>query len=146
MITRILDPAEITLIKDFYQKYQYDQPISPDDHFLVIQNEGGIIGALRVCHEEGVFILRGMRVADAFQRQGVGSHLLDYFSEFIDNKGCYCIAKTYLQSFYERVGFEEIKQGEAPDFLKARLHHYQTKLGLDVRLLYKPATGNHVAL
>jgi N-acetylglutamate synthase-like GNAT family acetyltransferase len=143
--SRTLDTDEFTKIEDFYKKNRYDSPISADDHFLVIENEDEIIGALRVCNEEGVFVLRGMHVADALQRQSIGSELLVYFCDFIDNKECYCIAHRYLKSFYGRVGFEEPELCEVPEFLNARLHHYQTKLGLDVLLLSKPAIVNQAS-
>jgi N-acetylglutamate synthase-like GNAT family acetyltransferase len=145
LISRTLDTEEFTKIQSFYKKNQYDSPIFPDEHFLVIENQDEILGALRICNEEGAFVLRGMRVADSFQRQGIGSQLLDYFSDFIDNQDCYCIAHRHLKSFYGRVGFEDPDPNKVPEFLNARLQLYQSKIGLDVLLLYKPAIGNQVA-
>ena len=140
----MLSPAEYAKIEDFYLKNQYDRSLSPYDHFLVIDDGDEILAALRVCHEQGSYVLRGMRVSEDFQRRGFGSKLLDYFKEFIVNKGCYCIAHSYLKGFYGRVGFEEINLNEAPEFLTARFFHYRTELGRNVRLMYKPPTGDQV--
>lgn len=145
LISRTLERDEFSNIVEFYRRNGYDSPISPDDHFLVIENENEIMGALRVCVEEGVLILRGMRVADSFQRQGIGSKLLNFFHDFMGSKDCYCIAHSHLGDFYKQAGFEDIDPDRAPDFLKARLALYQTKLGLDVLLLYMPSPGIQAA-
>lgn len=141
-LTRTLAPHEFHKIQTFYAENHYTQPLSTRDIFLVLEHDGEIIAALRVCRESGCIVLRGMRVSPAFQRQGSGSLLLDYFAEVTGNKTCYCIAHRYLRDFYRQVGFEGIKNEHAPAFLVSRLTSYRSELGLDVILLYKAPTNN----
>lgn len=142
-ITRTLAPHEFQKIEAFYAENHYNQPVSPRDRIMVLEHEGKIHAALRVCQESGCSVLRGMRVSPAFQRQGLGSQLMAYFAEVTGNESCYCIAHAYLGGFYGQVGFEEIKTELTPEFLVARLKRYRIELGLDVILLYK-APSNYL--
>ena len=54
----------------------YIQPIGESDRLFVSELAGVIVGAVRLCQDEGVLVLRGMRVRGTVQRQGVGTHLL----------------------------------------------------------------------
>ena len=139
LTTRTLQPEEFESIGSFYGKNQYRAAIEPCDLFIVAEESGAIRAAVRLCHQEGILLLRGMRVAPAFQRRGIGSHLLRFVESTIADEVCYCIPHTYLRSFYGRIGFGEIASDEAPRFLRERCEQYESENGLDVIIMRRPS-------
>ncbi len=134
--TRIAEPNDFEHICAFYLQQNYAQPISTRDTLVVAEGDKGIIGALRLCEEEGLLVLRGMRVDENYRRQGVGAGLLHQAVDVIQERECYCIPHHHLRSFYGRVGFVEIDPKAAPFFLQERINRYTT-LGLDVILMVR---------
>ncbi|MFN2273599.1 MAG: GNAT family N-acetyltransferase [Anaerolineales bacterium] len=82
-----------------------------------------------------MIVLRGMQVRQDCQRRGIGSTLLRYAASVLGEHHCYCIPYSYLERFYEGVGFVRIDPLEAPAFLRERWSTYMGKLGLDVILM-----------
>ena len=114
-------------IREFYQRVGYAADISEDDDIITARMDGDIIGAVRLCQENGVTVLRGMYVADDFQRAGVGTILLKKFLKLLAEKNigeAYCIPYTHLETFYARIGFRQITPLAAPEFLRRRLLKY----------------------
>src|SRR5437868_10016040 len=108
-------------IRSVYARVGYKGGIKEDDvAFLAIAN-GNPVGAVRLCIEEGVMILRGMMVHPDYQRQGIGRALLKALDPAIGNELCYCVNPPYLKDFYGSIGFEEIEKKKAPSFLIHRL-------------------------
>jgi N-acetylglutamate synthase-like GNAT family acetyltransferase len=119
----------------FYRASGYRPVLTPSDTFVVAEDEAGICGAVRLCAEEDVLVLRGMRVAPAKQRGGIGTQLLEGVRASIGERSCYCIPHRHLRDFYDRAGFEQIAIGEAPLFLQDRWRQYTEEYGLDVILM-----------
>jgi predicted N-acetyltransferase YhbS len=136
--TRVIHSHEFGKIKAFYQENGYSQSLDPTDKILVAEDGGEICAALRLCHEHGYLVLRGMRVSPEFQRQGIGSQLLRFALEGIQNEVCFCIPHSHLRDFYAQIGFEQISPEKAPAYLASRLDRYRRKYGLDVILMRKP--------
>ena len=53
----------------------YTHSIGMSDRFFVSELDGEIVGAVRLSQDDGVLILRGMRVRNDVQRHGIGTHL-----------------------------------------------------------------------
>jgi predicted N-acetyltransferase YhbS len=126
-------------IASFYAHNQYGQPLSEDDIQFFAEKDGGICGALRLCREHGVLVLRGMRIASEQQRKGIGRLLLQKAVEAIHGEVCYCIPHRHLAAFYQEAGFAEANAAAAPTFLADRLVKYREDLGLDVILMRRPS-------
>jgi N-acetylglutamate synthase-like GNAT family acetyltransferase len=146
--TRVAHPGEFDRIAAFYRDNGYTPPISPADVIVVAEvagNEGALCGAVRLCNERSVIVLRGMRVREHMRRQGIGTRLLHAVESVIGGRECFCIPHRYLRSFYGQIGFVEIEPTEAPEFLRERWATYGREYGLDVILMRRPgaATRRH---
>jgi GNAT superfamily N-acetyltransferase len=107
-----------------YTAVGYNGGIKDEDiGFLASHNEKPI-GAVRLSHEEGVLVLRGMMVLPEFQRQGVGKALLKLLDPIIERTPCYCINPPHLINFYGSIGFDQVDIATAPAFLAERLERY----------------------
>ena len=126
----------------FYQETGYSKGINPADVVVLAEEEGRIIGALRLCQEQGTLVLRGMRVQEEWQRQGVGTRLLQVAGERIGKRICYCLPHPHLEGLYGRIGFERVKLAAVPRFLRARQAEYRER-GVETILMKRvpPATG-----
>ena len=133
---------EFERVAAFYRASAYRPPLAVTDRFIIAEDEAGICGALRLCSEEGLLVLRGMRVAPSRQRQGIGTQLLERAAGAIGERECCCIPHRILSGFYAQAGFEEIAVGEAPAFLRDRWRQYTEGYALDVILMRRPAVAS----
>jgi GNAT superfamily N-acetyltransferase len=137
--TREAWPDEFERIMKFYQLEGYEPAISQTDAVVVAEDEGELCGTARLCTEHGKLVLRGMRVKEGLQRQGVGTQLLRALIPVIGDRMCFCIAYRYLRSFYAEIGFVEIDPAIAPPFLAERHAGYRREGGLDVIIMRRPS-------
>jgi N-acetylglutamate synthase-like GNAT family acetyltransferase len=91
---------------------------------VVIAIDGQVTGAVRICIENDIKILRGMQIKPAWQRKGIGSSMLKFLADNLDMNGCYCLPFKHLKTFYGLIGFDEILLQDAPEFLSQRLEKY----------------------
>lgn len=117
----------IETVKAFYSQCVYSGGMNEEDLLFIAQIEEQIIGAVRLCPNTGFFVLRGMQVLAQFQRQGIGTQLLQVCTEQLDNKICYCIPWQHLRSFYQQAGFQKVSPIEVPDLLCERFNNYISK-------------------
>jgi GNAT superfamily N-acetyltransferase len=141
---RIASPDELRRIAAFYRETTYRPLVGPADLLVVAEDAEEICGALRICQEEGVLVLRGMRVALRRQRQGVGTRLLEAAEEAIGGRECLCIPHRHLTAFYGRAGFCEIPATAAPRFLRERWKQYTEEYRLDVVVMRRPPVSSGV--
>jgi len=121
----VAQPSELEEVAAFYKHCGYGGGVSERETTLVLRVGGQLIGAVRLCPEEGYVVLRGMQVHPAFQRQGVGYRLLSACVPFLEKRQrSFCLPYTHLVSFYEKAGFSEVPSTELPAFLSARLSSY----------------------
>ena len=73
MIARSNDISRITAA---YSEWGYGGGIMPADTAWVAEAAGELIGVVRVAPEHGTLVLRGMRIAEHWQRLGIGTRLL----------------------------------------------------------------------
>jgi N-acetylglutamate synthase-like GNAT family acetyltransferase len=122
----------------FYRHNDYGPPVYSADVIVMAENEGVLCAAVRLCHEHGVLLLRGMRVCEGLRRQGIGTRLLQAVEPIVGDRQCFCIPHRYLRSFYGRIGFVQIEAREAPAFLGERCAEYRRKHGRDVIIMRRP--------
>lgn len=120
----------------FYQEVGCPGGIDPADVVILAEEEGRIIGVLRLCQEQGTLVLRGMRVQEEWQRQGIGTRLLQGAGERIGKRSCYCLPPPHLEGLYGRIGFAPVKPASAPKFLRARQAEYREQ-GVETILMKK---------
>ncbi|KAF3889555.1 MULTISPECIES: GNAT family N-acetyltransferase [Nostocales] len=121
-------------IKAFYNRCGYGGDLSEEALIFIAQWEERIVGAVRLCPNIKFFVLRGMQVLAPFQRQGVGTQLLQVCTEQLAERVCYCIPWQHLKSFYQQVGFQEVSPIEVPDLLRKRFSNYIFR-GMNVILM-----------
>ncbi len=128
--------SEIDDLQSFYHLTEYGGSVSANDQVVFVTKDEKIIGAGRLSEEEGIYVLRGMRVLKEYRGRGVGNAILDSLVNKGGNYDCYCLPFSNLRSFYSTKGFNEINLSEAPDFLCRRIKNYHNR-GFDVILMRK---------
>lgn len=117
-------PDELNNVEAFYRERDYRGGVSEQDTILVAKRHEELIGVVRLCPENGFMVLRGMRVAEQYQRRGVGSALLLKCAPHLDQGIAFCLPYTHLIAFYQIIGFEQSNEAELPTFLADRLREY----------------------
>lgn len=115
----------INMVRQFYRDVGYTPTISDNDLILVAFISDKVVGAARLCDENGTMVLRGMFVDKECQRKGVGTALLRELDTIIKSKECFCLPHDYLEGFYGQIGFEKIDVEYIPLHLKERLKEYE---------------------
>ena len=134
------NPQNIEAVKVFYSHCGYGGGVSNKDLILTAKLDKQIVGAVRLCPESGFFVLRGMQVLTPFQRQGIGTQLLQQCTKQLADRLCYCIPWQHLRSFYQRAGFKEVDRSIVPSLLQDRFDRYLSR-GLKVILMSNKKSG-----
>jgi N-acetylglutamate synthase-like GNAT family acetyltransferase len=121
-------------IKTFYSQCGYRGGLNKEDRVLIAQLGEEIIGAVRLCPDNGFSVLRGMQILAPFQRKGISTQLLWTCTEQLVDQVCYCIPWQHLRSFYQQVGFQEVSPVEVPVLLRERFDGYIVR-GMNVILM-----------
>jgi N-acetylglutamate synthase-like GNAT family acetyltransferase len=66
--------ADIDRVSAFYAALGNSTQVSTGEQFVLAEDGGQLIGAVRLCTENGHAILRTMRVSESYRRQGIGKH------------------------------------------------------------------------
>lgn len=67
-----------------------------------------------------------MQIDPKFQRQGIGTQMINELEKHIGNQECFCLPHSRLEGFYGQNGFFKISVVEAPTFLAERLTRNHT--------------------
>jgi GNAT superfamily N-acetyltransferase len=136
---RIARSNDISRIATAYSQWGYGGGITPADTAWLAEAAGELIGVVRVAPEHGTLVLRGMRIAEQWQRLGIGTRLLTAVGSWLDEgRKCYCVPYTHLVHFYGQIGFVEIATAAAPTFLSSRVAGYKHR-SLDVLIMVRCA-------
>lgn len=135
---RVADQSDRDRILFAYRAWNYQGGFAPADLVWLAESRSELIGVVRLSLENGVLVLRGMRVAEPWRRRGVGSRLLHALAGWLGDRVCYCLPYSHLVSFYSQIGFAELTPVDAPPFLAHRLADYRHR-ELDVTLMVRPA-------
>jgi N-acetylglutamate synthase-like GNAT family acetyltransferase len=68
--------ADFPVVQAFYASVGYFQAITADCVVISARAEDKIVGAVRLSQESGAVVLRGMQIAQSYQRQGIGTRML----------------------------------------------------------------------
>jgi len=128
MVTiEVVQGEALAEVGEFYRTMRYGGGVSEADLTLAAKVDGRLAGAVRLCHEGGVIVLRGMQVDPAFQRKGIGHFLLTQCIPYLDRGRAYCLPCAQLVEFYLQGGFVLTPPDALPPFLAARLARYVSK-------------------
>jgi GNAT superfamily N-acetyltransferase len=119
--------ADFPDVQAFYTSVGYSQAITADCVVISAKAEDKIVGAVRLLQENAVLVLRGMQIAQSYQRRGIGTLMLWELSKFIGSRECFCLPHAWLEGFYGIIGFAKIEDGEAPLHLLERLGEYRKR-------------------
>ena len=126
---RLIQGSEAAPIVDpFYEQEGKNHRARESDLFFAAFVEGSIVGVCRFCIEEDTPLLRSMVVHSKLRSNKIGSIILERFAEHLDENGfqnTYCVPYGHLGAFYGQIGFEVIKEEEAPLFLQERIETYR---------------------
>jgi N-acetylglutamate synthase-like GNAT family acetyltransferase len=122
-------PDEREEVVRFLREAQYGGGVLPSDRLVISVRDGCLAGAFRLAREEGVLVLRGMRVREDVRRAGIGLCLLGALADL--DEVCFCVPHTHLDVFYGRAEFVRLPEAEMPAFLRDRARRYREQ-GLDV--------------
>ena len=111
-------------VSTFYNAVGYGGGVTDADITIAAKLNGRVIGAVRLCDEAGVTVLRGMQVDPACQRKGIGRSLLDHCIPYLNRRTAYCLPYEHLVQFYGRGGFVIAPPATLPSFLAGRLAAY----------------------
>ncbi|QQG36626.1 MAG: GNAT family N-acetyltransferase [Micavibrio aeruginosavorus] len=139
ILIRRLPPDEHHRAKLFYRSVGYMDPVSADSLIVAAFADDHMIGAVRLCTEYSDLLLRGMMIAPGWQRQGIGSRMLQELERFIGNRPCHCLPHDWLTDFYGQIGFVTIPDDHAPGHLRERLHRYRNGPYPHVLVMRRPA-------
>ncbi len=118
---RIAQLSDIGRVVDAYRAWGYRHGVSPEDTIWLAEDGEQLIGVVRIAAENGTFVLRGMRIAEAWRGRGIGTQMLSVLAAWLGNRECFCVPYDHLTAFYGQIGFVEIAPEVAPGFLAARL-------------------------
>ena len=131
---------EIVDAQRFYDSRGYGgAAIEPTDIVVLAKHGGKIVGIGRLCQEDGFISLRGMQVSPEFQRQGLGSSILQRLENELGLNACYCLPYEHLMTFYRQAGFEQVSTN-LPLILDQRLTEYSNR-GLGVVAMFRNSQG-----
>lgn len=111
-------------VRNFYNAVGYGGGVSDTDITFAAKLNGRVLGAVRLCDEAGLTVLRGMQVDPGYQRQGIGRSLLHHCTAYLDRGAAYCLPYQHLVGFYGRAGFVLAQPETLPRFLAERLAAY----------------------
>jgi N-acetylglutamate synthase-like GNAT family acetyltransferase len=118
---RVAGERDRARVDAFYASEDRHPRVSPAERVVVAEHGGEIVGAVRLCEEDGHLVLRTMRVREAFRGQGLGSRMLRVLEPLVAGRDCYCLPFDHLTAFYAQIGFETISGDAAPRHLRERL-------------------------
>ena len=132
--------SDLVEAQRFYDSRGYGgAAIEPGDIVVLAKNDTKIVGIGRLCREYGFTSLRGMQVSPEFQRQGLGSRILQRLESELGSHPCYCLPYEHLVTFYRQAGFEQVSTS-LPMVLEQRLSEYATR-GLAVIAMFRNSQG-----
>ena len=123
----VVPESEFHRVREFYRLTGYTGDIQFSDVVVGAWRGNDLVGVVRIATEEGVRVLRGMRVLPEFRRQGIGTEILGEVRLLLDDIECFAIAYAHLKDYYGRIGSCTSDEQEAPAFLRERINRYRTE-------------------
>lgn len=137
VLVRVATPADVGRIQAFYAA-QAGRRVDPGECFVIAEADGAIVGAVRLCREQGHLVLRTMQIVEVYRRRGVGGRMLRTLELLIEDEPCYCLPYTHLPAFYGMIGFRVIPAEQAPPHLQTRYRQGLAQ-GISFLVMERPA-------
>lgn len=118
--TRQASQEDLFAIESLYQEWGRAFGKSRNDHFIVAEQAGSIIGVINLAYEEPAFVVRSLYVQESSRKQGVASRLLHALEKELGIGEAYCLCLQGQESLGEEIGMQVIGGLTAPEFLRAR--------------------------
>ncbi|MFK3737677.1 GNAT family N-acetyltransferase [Massilia sp. TN1-12] len=122
--TRRATAADLEAVRALYAAGGYGGGVDVRGAVIVAVLDDAVVGAVRLCVEHGVRVLRGMQVGAGHRRRGIGRALLAACDEAVGDEVAYCLPYANLAAFYGRIGFRLAARDALPAFLQERLGGY----------------------
>jgi Acetyltransferase (GNAT) family len=111
--------ADFPKVQAFYASVGYSGIVTTNCVVVSVKCGDNIVGAVRLAREDGVLVLRGMRIALSYQRQRIGTRMLREVSKVLGARECFCLPHAWLESFYGVIEygvieFAKLKDDDAP--------------------------------
>jgi len=129
--------SEFNKVLDLYALCKYKGVIHPSDAIVIAKSERKVIGAVRLCVENDLNILRGMQIVPAMQRQKIGSQMLYFCLPLMQRQTTWCLTYAHLNHFYGQIGFHTVDENQLPALIKERFLNYRID-GADVIPMVRP--------
>jgi GNAT superfamily N-acetyltransferase len=118
---RPLAEGELEAAHACYRRNGYQGTIQPSDDALVAVQDGAILGVVRLAHEQGAQILRGMFLDEAARGRRLGTRMLEALEARMSDARCWVICGPHLIRFYGRIGFRLVVPARARRTLPGHL-------------------------
>ena len=126
----------------FYESQSYHGGIAVEDFALGAWDGGRIVGLVRLAEEHDVNLLRGMFIDASYQRQGLGTRMLEALTPEMELTTHWLICPDRLNDFYARVGFQPAPVDERPPHLVVRAAKYQQVARGTMNVLRRPPANS----
>lgn len=113
--------SDVERVNDYYESRRRSRAAKPEDIIVLAEDDNRVIGAVRLCTEEGHLVLRGMDIEASYRRQGLGRRMLEELVQYIGDQDCYSLPWKHLDHFYGIIGFQVVEDDQLPEFLQERL-------------------------
>lgn len=135
--TKHFPVADIAFLQNFYKQTSYKSADStlPQDEIVAAYKGDEVIGLYRLCHEEGVLVLRGFYVLQAYRGNGTGTAMLQQLESIAKGKNVYLICVNNRNGFYAKAGFI-LATDDVPKLLVQRKLKYNNP---EMNILFRPA-------
>lgn len=125
-VVRLAALQELPAVRALYAAGGYGGGVQLDDVVIVAMLADAVVGAVRLCAEHGVTVLRGMQVDARYQRRGIGRALLAACMHRLGQDTAYCVPYVHLIGFYASAGFRIGDDEAVPAFLRERAAAYRS--------------------
>ena len=124
IVIRASGPEESARVSAFYTPQQHPTTLYADEQFVMALDGERLVGVVRLCQENGYWMLRTMWIDAGYRRRGIGSRMLQLFEVMLGERECYCVPLSHLPAYYGQIGFEVIPTEDAPSHLQERCRGY----------------------
>jgi len=124
----------LPLVKQFYKFNKMRAQAPKGDLIFIATLNARIAAALRLHPINSCYLLRSMCVSAELRGQGLGSALLNYLQNQLNEIECYCFPFSHLQNFYIQAGFQLCTTEDAPQAITDKFNRYLSN-GKDICLM-----------
>lgn len=123
-------------VNAFYKQQGHTGKANGTDRVWVIEDQGELLGAVRLVPMEGHYWLRSLQIAAHRQRKGLGLQLLAEINQTVP-QNIYCFPYAHLNNFYTYAGYSHLSADNCPENIRlfyARYGKTQQKILLMARV------------